>query len=210
MFYTIIMLLIIGAVVAMVGTEGAWSAALMLINTITAALLAMNFWEPLAALGIGYSPGTEFFIDFFLLTSLFAIIVMVLRTITDKLSRKRPLLPKLADTIGGFFLAAWTGWILVCFFSVALQTAPLARNFFGFEPEANNFIGLGPDRVWLGFTQRMSNGPLMPLTADTEDPAQTHVFDPRGEFIIKYATHRSTYATPTSVEAGISGVMITE
>ena len=101
MFYTIIMLLIIGAVVAMVGTEGAWSAALMLINTITAALLAMNFWEPLAALGIGYSPGTEFFIDFFLLTSLFAIIVMVLRTITDKLSRKRPLLPKLADTIGG-------------------------------------------------------------------------------------------------------------
>jgi len=210
MIYSVIMLLIVVGAIAALGNDGAWGAGIMLINVLVAALLATNFWEPIAAMLLSTSAGGEFFWDFFVLMGLFCVIVMVLRTATDKISRKRVQLPKMVDLGAGYFFAAWTGWVLVCFLSMAAQTAPLPRNFMGFEPEQNNFLGVvAPDRMWLGVVQRLSQQSLMPLTAaEPENANGAHVFDPQGEFLFKYASHRDKYATPESVSAGISGVLI--
>jgi hypothetical protein len=158
---------------------------------------------------LGYTPGGEFFWDYFALMGLFLFFVVVFRSMTDKISRKKVVFNKIVDMVGGFGIAAVTGWVLVCFLLTAAQTAPINRNFGfgGFVPEEKAFFGLAPDRLWLGFTQRMSLGPLAPMGA-SDDPNGPHVFDPRGEFIIKYAAHRDRYATRESVEAGMSGVII--
>lgn len=205
----LILIAVIVLVVAMLGTEGMWSAAIMLVNTILAALLATAFWEPLSAYLLSYNSGGEFFWDFFALVGLFLVFLMVFRSMTDKLSRKRVLFMKPVDIAGGVVLAAFTGWVLVCFLLMAAQTAPISRNFAwgGFVPEERAFFGLGPDRLWLGFSQRMSLGPLSPV-GSSDDPNGPHVFDPRGEFLIKYATHRERYASPDAVDAGISGVVL--
>jgi hypothetical protein len=196
-------------IVAMLGTEGLWSSAIMLLNVILAGLLAMNFWEPASSWLLSYSNGGEFFWDFFALVGLFLVFLVIFRSITDKLSKKRVVFHKAVDIGGGVFLAAFTGWVLSCFLLAAVQTAPIPREFAwgGFVPEENNIFGLGPDRLWLGFTQRMSMGPLAPIGA-SDDPNGPHVFDPKGEYILKYATHRARYATMDSVDAGISGVVL--
>lgn len=207
--FPLLIVICIVLIMAMLGSDGMWSSGIMLVNTILAALLAMNFWEPASAAALGFSSGGEFFWDYFILMGLFLVFLMIFRSATDKLSRKKVVFLRLADIIGGYVLAAFTGWVLVCFLLTAAQTAPIARNFAfgGFVPEENNFLGLAPDRLWLGFTQRMSLGPLSPIGA-SDDPNGPHVFDPKGEFIIKYAAHRDRYATPEAVAAGMSGVVI--
>jgi hypothetical protein len=196
-------------IVAMLGTEGMWSAALMLVNVILAGLLAMNFWEPAAAWLLSMYAGGEFFWDFLVLLGLFLVFLMLFRGITDKLSKKKVVFMKPVDIAGGVILSSLTGWIMACFLLTAAQTAPLAREFAfgGYLPEERAFLGTGPDRLWLAFVQRMSGGPLAPIGAP-DDPNAPHVFDPKGEFILKYATHRERYASPESVDAGISGVVI--
>ncbi|MEK6235657.1 MAG: hypothetical protein N2C14_13190, partial [Planctomycetales bacterium] len=158
----------------------------------------------------GYVEGAAFWVDFFLLTGIFVVTLVVMRTATDFLSKNRVAFPPLMDYLGGAFFALWTGWVLVCFLTAAMQTAPLARNFFfeGFRPGEDYLFGmLQPDEYWLAFTQRMSMGPMAPLTADSKDAAEKHVFDPKAEFIPKYASRREEYASPLSVAAGLSGVM---
>ena len=48
MIVTVLMLAILFACAAMLYNDGMWSNAIRLINTITAGLLAMNFFEPAA------------------------------------------------------------------------------------------------------------------------------------------------------------------
>lgn len=202
----VIALMIIGGSMATMGMEGLWAASIMLINVIVAGLIAMNFWEPIAAYALQSSPGGEFFWDYFALMGVFAVVLFVLRTITDKISRQPVVFNEHVHLFGGLAVAFVTGWVMVCFLHAALHTAPLPRDFGGCKPEEVNLM-FGPDRVWLGFAQQMSLGPFaaIPNSGDPNDP---HVFDPRGEFLMKYTAHRVRYADPQSVEAGISGVVM--
>ena len=205
--FSIVMLGLILAIVAFVGTEGLFSSGIMLFNVLFGALLSMNFWEPLAQWLQGMMPGGEYFWPAICMIGLWGIFTVLLRTITDRLAPEKVEFPKLVDQIGGYFFAAWTGWVIVCFVMVALQVAPLARNFFfeGFNPEKPSFFGMvAPDRMWLGFSQRMSYGPLAPITSKSD--SEDHWFDPQGEFLLKHAAHRERYASQDSVSAGMSGV----
>lgn len=202
MLLSLALLAVIVIITIMLTFEGLWSAGIMLINVIVSALIAMTFWEPMAGLFVGFNYGTTYWVDFFCLLSIFAVSLMILRTITDKMSKVHVEFPPLLDRLGGGFFGIWTGWVFVCFLTAALQTAPLAKNFFfgGFQPgQAYFFNVLQPDLYWLGFTQKMSIGPLAPLTGGP-------VFDPKAEFIVKYAQRRADYASPESVAAGMSGV----
>ena len=87
MIVTILMFLILFACVAMLYNDGMWSNAIRLINVITAALLAMNFFEPLADwLEQTVAPSYTFFWDFIALWGLFIVFSIIFRLLTDRLS----------------------------------------------------------------------------------------------------------------------------
>jgi uncharacterized membrane protein required for colicin V production len=185
---TILMFFILFACVAMLYNEGMWSNAIRLINVITAALLAMNFFEPLADwLEQSVSESYTFFWDFISLWGLFIIFSIIFRQLTDRLSNVKVKFLKIADQVGSGVLSLWIGWVIVCFLMASLHTAPLSRNclFDSFIPEEKMVLGFAPDRQWLGFTQKVSQGPY-----DRSD-GEKSMFDPRGEFLLTYATRRA-------------------
>jgi uncharacterized membrane protein required for colicin V production len=173
------------ACVAFLYTEGMWGNALRLINVVTAALLATNYFEPLANFLEGsISKGLSYFWDFVSLWVLFIVFLLIFRTVTKFASGVRVKFLGLADRIGGVAFAVWTGWVMVCFTTMTLHTAPLKRDFLfgGFKPGENMFVGTAPDQLWLGYMERLSKGPFARSTPQ--------VFDPDHEFIPKYAARR--------------------
>jgi uncharacterized membrane protein required for colicin V production len=182
---TILMLVILLACVAMCYAEGMWSNAVRLINIVTAGLLAMNFFEPLARWLTDWQPSYTYLWDFLSLWGLFVVFMLVFRILTDQLSHVKVRFLKLADRIGSGVLSLWIGWVMVCFTMTTLHTAPLAKVFMweGFQPEEKMFFGLAPDHQWLAFTQKMSMG--------TFSCSSENVFDPDSEFIPKYERRRA-------------------
>jgi hypothetical protein len=185
---TIVMCLVLFACMAMLYNDGLWSNAIRLVNVVTAALLAMNFFEPLASWLEGMQPSYTYFWDFISLWGLFIVFSIIFRMLTDRVSQVKVRFLKLADQIGSCVLALWIGWVMVCFSMVTLHVAPLAKNCLSdsFQPEQRMFFSLAPDRQWLAFTQKMSRGPY-----ETSASEKT-MFDPNGEFLPKYATRRAT------------------
>ena len=99
--FSIVMLGLILAIVAFVGTEGLFSSGIMLFNVLFGALLSMNFWEPLAQWLQGMMPGGEYFWPAICMIGLWGIFTVLLRTITDRLAPEKVEFPKLVDQIGG-------------------------------------------------------------------------------------------------------------
>lgn len=190
MFINILLVLIFFGCFAALMNSGLWSNALMLVNVLTAALLATNYFEPLADYFEDQNASFTYLWDFLAIWLIFGLSMAALRAATDYMSpvRVRFLLP--VEKAGGILMACWVAWVVVCFTTMTLHTAPLARNFFGgsFQPEADSrmLFGLGPDRVWLGWVHRESKGAMSRLG----DPA---TFDPRGEFILRYGDRRAEF-----------------
>ena len=191
--FSILLVLIFVVAIATLGLEGLWGNAIALINVVTAALVATNFWEPLAGWLLSKEPRGQYVWDFVSIWGIFVLTVSVMRLASDFLSRHRVRFPKLVDVIGGYFFAAWVGWVLICFTTFTLHMAPLARNFMdgGFKAEDRMFFNMAPDRQWMGFMQKMSQGSF--ARGESQDNPEAYVFDPKGEFMIKYATRRKLF-----------------
>ncbi|HYW79704.1 MAG TPA: CvpA family protein [Thermoguttaceae bacterium] len=187
-------LAILFACIACLYTEGLWGNAIRLINVVTSALLATSLWEPVAGWAEGQAGSYTYLIDFVVLWGLFVFFMVMFRLATDFLSKVKMRFPSIADTVGGLLLSVWTGWVMVCFLMMTLHTAPLARNPMdgAFQPEKEAmFLGMaGPDRQWLGFTQRMSLGAFCRSGTEAGVNEKT-VFDPDAQFLPKYATRRA-------------------
>jgi hypothetical protein len=192
MWITVCLCIIFFACLATLYTEGLWGNAVLLINVITAGLLAMNFFEPVANWLEGLLPSFTYACDFLALWGLFGALMLVFRLGADYLSRVKVRFLKIADQIGSIALACWIGWVMVCFTAMSLHTAPMAKNFLGgsFQPEQRMFFGQAPDRQWLGFTQKMSKGAFARSASEADWKSEKYVFDPRSEFMPKYNTRR--------------------
>jgi hypothetical protein len=203
---TIIMFVILFACVAMLYTDGLWSNAIRLVNVITAALLAMNFFEPLADWLDGMKPAYGYFWDFIALWGLFIVFSIIFRSLTDTASKVKVRFLKIADQVGSGLLSAWIGWVMVCFTMVSIHVAPLAKNCLmeSFVPEEQMVLGFAPDRMWLGFTQKMSMGPYNRLASESEWKMEKTIFDPHGEFMPKYATRRAAIESNVQKGGGLS------
>ncbi|MEZ6118287.1 MAG: CvpA family protein [Pirellulaceae bacterium] len=184
-------LFIIGVIVicvSMLWSEGFWSNSLSMINAIFAATLASNYFEPVAKFMDKQFPSLTYFWDFLSLWGLFAIFMLFLRIATDMLSRTKVRFKLPVEQAGraGFGLA--TGWVMACFFLFTVHTAPLAQVSFGgaFQetPTSSNFF-LSPDRLWLGYLQSRSDSVL--------SKSDKQVFDPKGEFVLKYGERRHIF-----------------
>jgi hypothetical protein len=174
--------------VALMWTEGMWANALTFVNTVFAALVALNFFEPVAALMEKYLRSYTYVLDFVALWLLFVISLAAFRAITDQTSRHAVRFKMPVEHTGRVVFALLTAWVLVCFTTAAMHTAPLSRSpfrgSFAQEPLANNFFGLAPDRILLSFVQQRSLGALA--------RSNPRVFDETGDFIVRYGARRQS------------------
>ncbi len=186
----VVLLAVFFACVAMMFNEGLWNNAIMFFNVMTAALLATNYFEPLADWLQRKDPSYMYLVDFLSVWAIFAAVLVVLRLATDKISRVRVRFKRPVDIAGGIFFALWVGWTMVCFTTFTLHTAPLARNSFGgaFQetPESEMFFGLAPDRKWLSFVHSLSDDGSL-------GRSEKNVFDPDADFILRYGARRAAF-----------------
>jgi len=183
----VLMILILLSCIGVLYAEGLWSNAIRLVNVTTAGLLAMNFWEPLARWleGLGdFFASCTYFWDYISLWVVFAVSLIVMRVLTNMISRVKVRFLKIVDQVGSVFFGACVGWVMVCFIMTTLHTAPLAKNFMGggFDTSRRMVLGLGPDRQWLGFTQQVSKGSFA-----WPEPS---VFDADNQFMARYNNRR--------------------
>jgi len=174
--------------------EGLWSNAILFINVLIAALLATNFFEPLADWLSEQVPRGTYFWDIVSLWVLFSVALLIARSATDRVSRVKVRFKGPVDQGGGYLFGILTAWIFVCFVTMTLHTAPLARNFFfeGFRPENRMMFGAKPDRVWLAFVHRLSKGPMKRRSFELDPDRYT--FDHDATFMPRYASRRQHYA----------------
>jgi uncharacterized membrane protein required for colicin V production len=186
MVLSLLLAIILFVCFAMLIREGLWNNVLTAVNALFAGLLASSLWEPVATWLEGFVPSGTYLWDFISLWLIFCIAFLVLRTLTDLISRTRVRFKKPVDAAGGILFSLWVGWVLVSFTAMTLHTAPLAEHFLGFyeQPDQKIFLNMAaPDRQWLGFVQQLSKGSM-----DRGNP-----FDPQGQFINKYAKRRKEY-----------------
>lgn len=180
-------LIVVGVVTWMVANEGIWGAIETFLCTLLAALIAMNFFEPLAVQLKAFVP--DAYTDVVALVGLFIAVEFALRLGCENVAPSYIQVIPAIDSLGRWLVGAGTGYLIMAFLLTALHTAPLPREFMGFEPERNNFFGSAPDRQWLGFTQYVSEKPLArsilqnSANRDTKSAYMPHIFDGRYEVV---------------------------
>jgi hypothetical protein len=191
--FNILLVGIIFAVAATLFRDGLWSNAITLINLVTAGIIAVNYFEPLTRYLMNTMPFMDYNLDVIVLGALFSGVYSALRYVGLQISKHRVRFHPLLDQIGSGLLALASGWTVVCFVTFALHTSPLAREFFfgGFKAENHMFFGLAPDRQWLGFVSKQSNGGSWGANVVGDQGEIKSEFDPTGEFLIKYASRRT-------------------
>ena len=92
-------------------------------------------------------------LDLIVLVGLFGGAVAGLRAGADYFSPTYIGVHRLVHEGARWACGALAGYVTMAFLLTALHTAPLSREFLGFKAERANFLGMAPDRQWLGFTQ---------------------------------------------------------
>lgn len=214
MIIDIALLLIIALVAWSVAGEGPWGSALKFLSVLFSGLLAINFFEPLAAFLESLFPEYGSFADVVSLVGLFSLLVIVCQVATDQISPTSIELEGMVYQLAKWVFPLATGYVTAAILLTALHTAPLPREFFGFKPERKNLFNLAaPDRQWLGFTQHVSekvlrNGRMFDGQEFTSPGNRQKMVLP--SFAIRYATRRDQLAhgggaAPPPVVAPSSG-----
>lgn len=181
--------------IAMLWNEGMWNNCITLVNVLLAALIAMNYFEPVADFMESKMPSFTYVLDFLCIWFLFFLVYIILRAVTDTVSVTQVKFKMPVEQAGRIISVIAIGWIMVCLTLASLHTAPLARTAIrgGFQPEpmSNNFLGMAPDRMWLGYVQHRSKNALSNGTPT--------VFDSDGEFIFKYGGRREAFSKQKTV-----------
>lgn len=210
MIADLILLAVFGVITWTVAGEGAWGAAQICLCVVFAGLVAMNFFEPLAA-SLGGIVG-QYRADVVALVGLFAGLVFLARAAVEHLCPADIPVHPLLYEIGRWGAGALTGYLAVGILLTGLHTAPIPRTMqngtpqgiLGFTPERNNFFGFAPDRQWLAFTQfvtehafysgRVFDGPRFQV-----GNIDNNVWP---SFPIRYATRRENLAAGTTGGTG--------
>ena len=198
-WFAFVMVLVFAAVVAWLWREGMWSNAITLFNFVTAALIATNYWELLANVLTKSMESLTYWYDFIAIWLIFIFTFSVLRAITDHISKVRVRFKLPVESVGGPIFAAWVAAFVVCFATMTMHTAPLARDGLGgtFQPDANakTVLMFAPDRTWQGFVTGLSGEGRWSTT-----PANP--FDPQGQFRARYAQRRANYQQLPGITVG--------
>jgi hypothetical protein len=190
MYLSILLFVVFVGVFASLMNAGLWSNTITLINAITAGLIAMNYYEPVADWLDKQEPSLTYIWDLVAIWLLFGFAMVGLRAATDYMSQVKVRFFLPVEKAGGIIMAIWVSWLVVCFTTTTLHTAPLARHFLGGafqqEPTSKMFFGLGPDRLWLAWVHKESRGALSRFSGMAP-------FDAQGDFIVRYSNRRGEF-----------------
>ena len=172
--------------------EGLWGATLIFFEVIVAGLIALNFFEPLAGLvqdNLAFLAGYE---DGLVLLLLFGLALFILHEADGALWPNMVRFPGLVHRGGAVVFGVLTGLAVSGFLLCAFQTFPVQTDFLGYDSEQQMVMGMGLDRYWLAFGNRMSR--------KTMGRGADHVFDPQASFIDMYKIRRAAGVTSTGEE----------
>lgn len=190
----LLLLLVFAIVIWTVASEGAWGAGLTLLAVLFSGLVAMCYYEALAALLERQIPAVAAYSDLVALVGLFAAAVTGVRLGAEKIM---PMDVEMDARLGQglrWLFAAGAAYVTTGFLLTAMHTAPLPREFLGFSAERANFFGQSaPDRQWLAFTQYatekvFTNGRPFDLSRHPAPGSQRPM--EWSNFVIRYATRR--------------------
>ena len=185
MIVNLLLILVFLAIALVLAREGLWSGLVMLLNIVAAATFATAWFERLAGFLDAKMPSFTYLIDFLCLWGIFAVVLLVMRLLTDLASTTKVKFLRQVELVGGPIVAVITAWVMVCFAAASLHTAAVPRALVQPTPESRMFFGFAPDRKWLSWVRfATSSGPF----AYPEESAI--VFDRDGEFILRYADRR--------------------
>jgi hypothetical protein len=208
----IVINLVIGALILGItyalASEGLWGAALMFFNVLFSGLIALNFYEPLAAqldgTGVGWG-----FSDTLCLMLLFLISLVMFRLTTETLAPGMVRFPNPVYHLGRWFFALLTAVFTIGFLIVGFETAPVHKKVFGtIDYKAKPPFGLGLDRMWLALFQYTTGQVFAEYIEGKRDPfgeyGNANVFDPRSEWLLIHQQNRP-YGTESILEGGDGG-----
>src|SRR3954462_14817694 len=160
--FTIIYCIVVFAGLAMTVREGIWSNTLTLINIIISGLVAFGFYSPIVAyLDEDATSGQHtYWLDFAIIWALFAVTMVVLRTLMVAASKTRLRFKHPIDPVGGPIIGFVAAWVLSAFTLATLHTSPMPKNQFGgklvYSDADSASMITSPDAAWLRFIERVN------------------------------------------------------
>ena len=155
LYFILVFLLVVG----MTWWLGSWNIMLNLINFFIASLLACSFYEPLADRIEAAQPSYSYLLDFISIWLIFFLACVILRAMTDNLSKYQMRMNFWVEMGTRTVLSTWLALAFCYFASFTLHLAPLPTGQFISSPDQNLF-GFAPDRQWMAFIQSRSRGAL--------------------------------------------------
>jgi hypothetical protein len=200
----VINLIIVGLILGLtyaLTSEGLWGSALMFFNVLFGALIAFNFYEPLAALldstGIGWG-----FSDTLCLLGLFCVSVLLLRMTTETIAPAQVRFPVPVYHAGRLIFGFGGAVVTMAIVILAFHAAPVNKKIFGVvRYNSKPPFNLGIDHQFLGFFQNTTGAVFGRYGMGQRDPFRefgTHggerytlnFFDPRAEWLIRHEEAR--------------------
>ncbi len=146
----VIVFLLLGLTYALT-SEGLWGSALMFFNVLFGALIAFNFYEPLATLldstGIGWG-----FSDTLCLLGLFCVATVLLRMTTETIAPAQVRFPMPVYHMGRLVFGAGGAIVTMAVLLLAFHAAPVHKKIFGvIDYQSKPPFGLGDRPSISGF-----------------------------------------------------------
>lgn len=158
MLIMVLAVLLILALAFYQSIQGLFSAMILAILALLCALLALNYYEPLAEwLLTKWRSGYVYGIS---LLGLYVVLLLGLRELFDRLVPGNVVLGLWTGRVGGFLVGLVSGTIMVGMILLVVQLLPLPARFLGYQPYDQQLVdaGAGP-AGWAGnFTLSLARG----------------------------------------------------
>jgi uncharacterized membrane protein required for colicin V production len=178
-------------------SEGLWGSALMFFNVLFGAMIAFNFYEPLAVLldrtGINWG-----FSDTLCMLGLFCVSVLLLRMTTETIAPTMVRFPTPIYHAGRLIFGLAGAAVTMAVIILAFHAAPVNKKIFSVvKYDTKPPFGLGLDHQWLGFFQYQTGAVFARFGVGRPDPYRQYgqggaveVFDPLANWLILHQQAR--------------------
>jgi hypothetical protein len=178
-------------------SEGLWGAALMFFNIVFGALIAFNFYEPLASLldrtGINWG-----FSDTLCMMGLFCVSVLLLRLTTETIAPVQVRFPPALYHAGRLVFGLAGATVTMAVIILSFHAAPVHKKIiYAIDYQTKPPFGIGLDHQWLGFFQYQTGAVFARNGVGRRDPyrqygypGRVQLFDPRGDWLILHQEAR--------------------